>query len=235
MQDVLGSALWDYYNRAEGSAKLWIHNKYGPKEDMPVDTYFRNEEDMPELELAALAACRGTVLDVGAGAGSHTLLLQQKGIDVTAMDISPKAVEVMRQRGVHNAVPHDIFTYTGKQYDTILLLMNGIGLAGNLKNLRVLLTHLQTLLRPGGQLIFDSSDIAYLYDGNLPANKYYGEIEYEYRYKGKSSGWFSWLYIDKQTLAAIAAEEGWKMSVLFEDEYDQYLARIWMDEKDKTD
>jgi len=227
MQDVLGSALWDYYNRAEGSAKLWIHNKYGPKEQMPVDTYYRNEEDMSQLELTATNACRGAVLDVGAGAGSHALLLQQKGVDVTAMDISPKAVEVMQQRGVRNVVLHDVFTYTGKQYDTILLLMNGIGLAGSIDNMRVLLRHLKTLLLPGGQLIFDSSDIAYLYDGNLPAGKYYGEIDYEYRYKGKSSGWFSWLYIDKQTLATIVTEEGWEMEVLFEDEHDQYLARIW--------
>jgi len=229
MQDVLGNALWDYYNQAEGNAKLWIYNKYGPKEEMPVETYFRTEEEMPELELTALNACKGAVLDVGAGVGSHALLLQQKGMNVTAMDISPRAVEVMLQRGVHNVVQHDVFTYSGKQYDTILLLMNGIGLAGSVNNLRVLLRHLKTLLLPGGQLIFDSSDIAYLYDGNLPADKYYGEIEYEYRYKGKSSGWFSWLYIDKQTLATIATEEGWEMSILFEDEYDQYLARILMD------
>lgn len=226
MQDVLGSALWDYYNNAEGNAKLWIYNKYGPKEEMPVDTYFRNEEEMPELELTALNACRGTVLDVGAGAGSHALVLQQKGVDVTAADISPKAVEVMQQRGVRNVIQYDVFTYTGRQYDTILLLMNGIGLAGGVGNLRLLLRHLKTLLAPGGQLIFDSSDIAYLYDGNLPADKYYGEIDYEYRYKGKSSGWFSWLYIDKQTLATVATEEGWEMSVLFEDEYGQYLVRM---------
>jgi len=225
MADVLGEALWDYFH-THPKAKLWIHNKYGPKEDMPVRTYFRDEEEMPALELTAIGACRGTVLDVGAGAGSHALLLQQKGIDVTAMDISPKAAEIMELRGVKQVVYADIYNYTEKQFDTIFLLMNGIGLAGNIAGLRMFLQHAKKLLRPGGQLLLDSSDIAYLYEGSIPAGKYYGEIDYEYRYRGLRSGWFTWLYIDKITLASVAEAEGWHVTLLFEDEFDQYLAQL---------
>src|SRR5579875_3682175 len=130
MSDILGQAVHAYYHQQKPHYKLWIHNRYGPKEEMPVETYFRDEDDMPDLEWLALNECRGTVLDIGAGAGSHALLLQERGFDVTAIEISPLSIEVMRQRGVKNIIEGDVFKYSEQQYDTLLLLMNGIGLAG---------------------------------------------------------------------------------------------------------
>ena len=225
MNDVLGRALHDYYYQSE-QAELWIHNLYGPKELMPVEAYFRDEDDMPDLEWVALNECRGKVLDIGAGAGSHALELQNRGFEVTAMDISPLAVEVMQKRGVKDAIVHDIYTYNNQQYDTLLLLMNGIGLAGTIATLKELLLHLKTMLVNGGQLLFDSSDVAYLYEGKLPETGYHGEIKYQYEYKNQKSEWFNWLYVDEKTLTGIAAETGWDMEVLYEDEYGQYLSRF---------
>lgn len=226
MNDVLGQSISDYYNKRPLS-KLWIHNKYGKKEEMPIATYFRNAAQMPDLELIALQNCAGKVLDIGAGAGSHALELQEKGIDVTALEISSKAAEVMKQRGVDKIVQQDIFTFESDRFDTLLLLMNGIGLTGNITGLKQFLQHSKKLLQPSGQLIFDSSDVAYLYDHNLPEmDHYYGEIVYLYEYKKQKTDWFTWLYIDQKTLAETAAGEGWKTEILFVDEYDQYLARL---------
>jgi SAM-dependent methyltransferase len=226
MNDVLGNALYDYYKKAAPS-KLWIHNKYGPKEEMPVHIYFRKAEDMPALEAMALESCKGKVLDIGAGAGSHALALQQKGADVTALEISPKAAEVMKLRGVITIAEQDIFTFKTGGFDTLLLLMNGIGLTGTVSSLREFLQHAKKLLHPDGQLIFDSSDVAYLYEGKPPEmNNYYGEIMYQYEYKRQKTDWFSWLYIDKRKLAEIAGEEGWETEILYKDEFDQYLARL---------
>ena len=225
MIDALGRAIFDHYHQLPSST-LWIHNQYGPKEEMPIDTFFRDADDMPDLELFALSECTGKVLDIGAGAGSHSVFLQDKGIDVTAIDISPLAVEVMQERGVKKAFEADIYTYHPGKFDTLLLLMNGVGLAGDLDGLKLLLTHLKSLLNPGGQILFDSSDIAYLYDGVLPDDKYYGEIAYLYQYKQLQTDWFKWLYIDEQTLTIIAAETGFKVDVLVEDEYSQYLVRL---------
>jgi len=225
MNDVLGRALYDYYNQNE-QAELWIHNLYGPKELMPVDAYFRDEDDMPDLEWVALNECRGKVLDIGAGAGSHALELQNRGFDVTALDISPLAVEVMQKRGVNDAIVDDIYQYNNQQYDTLLLLMNGIGLAGTIPTLKELLLHLKTMLAQGGQLLFDSSDVAYIYEGKLPETGYHGEIKYQYEYKNQKTEWFNWLYVDEKTLTKIAAETGWDMEVLYEDEYGQYLSRF---------
>jgi len=224
MKDILGQALHDHYYQNSPDT-LWINNQYGPKEEMPVDTYFRQPDEMPELELLALKHCRGKVLDVGAGAGSHALLLQQQGFDITALDISAMAVAVAKARGVTNAIEANIFAYHEQQYDTLLLLMNGIGLAGTLDHLKAFLAHAKTLLKLGGQLIFDSSDIAYLYDDDMPkGDKYYGELWYQYQYKKLHTEWFKWLYIDKQTLTDLATAEGWTVEILHQDEYDQYLA-----------
>ncbi len=224
-KDIFGQALWDHFKTTK-PAKLFINNKYGPKEEMPLDVYFRGEEDMPDLELLALSKCRGRVLDIGAGAGSHALVLQQRGVDVTAMDISGRAVDIMLERGVRQAFEQDIYAYAGEKYDTLLLLMNGIGLTGNIQQLRVFLQHTKKLLKPGGQLLFDSSDIAYLYEGNAPAGNYYGELWYQYAYKGQKTDWFQWLYIDADTLIQVAAEEGWAIEILDEDDMDGYLARL---------
>lgn len=226
VHDVFGQALYDYYKK-KSPGKLWIHNTYGAKEEMPVQVYFRNAEDMPDLELIALQNCSGRVLDIGAGAGSHALLLQEKGADVTALEISPKAAEVMKLRGVSAIVEQDIFKFQTGGFDTLLLLMNGIGVTGNISRLKAFFQLSKTLLNSGGQLIFDSSDVAYLYEGKRPEVKnYYGEILYRYEYKKQKTGWFSWLYIDKNKLTEIAGEEGWETEILFEDEFDQYLARL---------
>jgi SAM-dependent methyltransferase len=223
--DIFGQALWAHFKNSKPS-KLFIHNKYGPKEEMPLDIYFRTEKEMPDLELLALSQCRGRVLDIGAGAGSHSLLLQQQGLEVTAMDISGLAVDIMQERGVNRVVAQDIFTYGDEKYDTLLLLMNGIGLCGNIEQLRVFLQHTKKLLKPGGQLLFDSSDIAYLYEGSLPVDNYYGELWYQYAYKGQRTDWFQWLYIDADMLIQIAADEGWAIEILDEDDMDGYLARL---------
>ena len=193
---------------------------------MPVETYFRDEAEMCEMEIKALELCQGSILDIGAAAGSHALVLQNQKKDVTALDISPNACEVMRRRGAKKILHQDIFKYGEKQFDTLLLLMNGIGICKTIEGLKQGLNHFEKLLRPGGQLIFDSSDIAYLYKGNLPEHPYYGELEYRYAYKRKKTDPFSWLYIDKVTLAEVAEALGWKCEVIMEDENDQYLVRL---------
>ncbi len=226
MVDVLGQAISDFYNK-QPISKLWIHNKYGKREEMPIATYFRDAEQMPNLELIALQNCHGKVLDIGAGAGSHALELQDKGFDVTALEISEKAAQVIRHRGVEKIIQQDIYSFHTGQFDTLLLLMNGIGLTGSISRLRRFLQHAEKILYPSGQLIFDSSDVAYLYDNNIPQiDRYYGEIMYRYEYKKQKTDWFSWLYIDQKTLSKIAWEEGWKVEILFTDEFDQYLAKL---------
>jgi 2-polyprenyl-3-methyl-5-hydroxy-6-metoxy-1,4-benzoquinol methylase len=226
MIDVLGTALHDYYfgNRP---GKLWILNQYGPREEMPIAMYFRHYNDMPLHEQRALKHCEGAVLDIGAGAGSHALWLQQKGHTVTAIDTSAKAIEVMQHRGVKNTLTQNIFDFTNNYFDTLLLLMNGIGLVSTISGLQQFLQHAKQLLHPDGQIVFDSSDVAYIYEGKrLPKQHYYGEVNYRYQYKKQQTDWFTWLYIDKNLLKQTAEAEGYKMKLLTEDAYGQYLVQL---------
>lgn len=223
--DVYGKALLDYYHQANNEILL-LHNSYGEPEEMPLDVFFRQTEDMPDLELQALALCKGKVLDVGAGAGCHSLVLQERGFDVQAIDISKGAVELMQERGLRNVHLQDFFNITQK-FDTLLFMMNGIGLCGSLDGLNKLLDYATQLLNPNGQLLFDSSDIAYLYEGLvLPSNQYFGEISFCYEYQGTKGEWFNWLYIDPLTLAKYSQAKGWKCEIVFRDDQDQYLARL---------
>ena len=224
--DIFGTALQDQFIKGTTDI-LWLHNSYDQPEEMPVDVFFRDQQDMPELELKALELCRGSILDVGAGAGSHALLLQQMKKEVTALDISPKAVGIMKQRGIKKAIEQDIFTLDNIQYDTLLFLMNGIGVTGTITGFKDFLARAKSHLRKNGQLLFDSSDIAYLYQEiELPENKYYGEVAYQYEYQNIKGNWFNWLYIDQKTLSTLAHECGWNCKIIIEDEYDQYLAQL---------
>ena len=224
--DVFGEALKDQYTKPPAET-LWVHNSYDEPEEMPVDIYFRNEREMPDLELRALDLCKGKILDVGAGVGSHALILQARGHNVTAMDISAPAVTIMKQRGLKKAIQGNILTYKGQTYDTLLFMMNGIGLTGSIPGLKSFLQHVKSLINPGGQLIFDSSDLSYLYqEVPFPLNGYYGEVSFRYEYKSVKGSWFKWIYVDQQTLKTIASAAGWHTEVMFEDDQDQYLVRL---------
>ena len=227
-RDVYGEALAEYFDKQELESPLYLHSTYGDIEEMPVEIFYREEEDFPELEFIALSLCDGKVLDVGAGAGAHALYLQEKGFDVSALEISHAACNILQQRGVQNIMNNDFFELKNQKYDTLLFLMNGIGLAENIDGFRKLLAHSKSLLTERGQLLFDSSDISYLYEEYRiqRPSYYFGEIGYQYEFKGIKGEPFKWLYLDQKTLIKIAHEENWVVQILFEDDNDQYLVRM---------
>ena len=204
--DVFGDALLDYQHK-KYTEDILTFSSLEEKDTMPLPYLFRDFKSMPALEQKALQLCSGKVLDIGCGAGSHSLYLQQKGIQVTALDHSKGAIETCHLRGVKNPVYGDFYEFKNQKFDTLLLLMNGIGIVGKLHYLDRFFKHLKTLLNPGGQILLDSSDIIYMFDEDtdggrwLPATtNYYGEVEFTLAYKGQKSAPFSWLYIDKNTL-----------------------------------
>ena len=225
--DPFGLALWDH-GLGQFVPPLLLHSIWGEPDELPVDGYFFDADEISEMECHALSLCRGKVLDIGAAAGRHSLVLQNRGLDVVAMDTSDWCCRLMHRRGVRNIHCADIFDFNEEPvYDTLLLMMNGIGLAGDLKGLRRLLRIMHQLLLPGGQVVFDSSDIAYLYDNfDKPKKRYYGEMDYRYEYRGRLGDWFGWIYIDPQKMAAIARDHGWAFQILYSDAYGSYLARL---------
>ena len=226
IKDLVGEALSSYYFDKK-DYPLIINNKYGEPEEMGMDVFFRDINDLPDIEEYTLQLSRGRVLDIGAGAGSHSLILQEKGMLVTALEKSPKGCEVMKARGIKDVVNDDIFNFKKGNYDTLILLMNGIGLAGTLLGFRKLLGVLRQLINPNGQVIFDTSDISYVYqDMPKPKKKYFGELEYQFQYLNRRGDWFNWLYLDPATLQKITSQEGWYCQILYQDDLDHYLVRL---------
>lgn len=219
------------YHRTGKAGRLQVLSPQLDDDEIPVSWLFRTFEQMPALEQRAVLMSSGRVLDVGAGAGCHSLALQHRGLDVTAIDISPLAVATMRERGVKQVLQHDFFHFHG-QFDTILMLMNGIGIVGTLDKLPAFFRHIDRLLAPHGQVLCDSSDIAYLYedeDGKrfLPDNcSYYGEMQFQMRCDDVTGAPFKWLYIDPHTLGRVAQENGFSATIVEQGDHFDYLASI---------
>lgn len=231
MNDPFGQAIQEYL--AKGKAPdIQVNSNYTENESIPVSYLFRNEKQMPELEKVAFKKCKGRILDVGAAAGCHSLILQKKGFNVTALEKSELSVKAMRKQGIIKVIHADIFEYKEKQFNTILLLMNGAGIGESVEGLKTLLTHLKTLLVDDGQILIDSSDIKYLFeedDGSewvdIANDKYYGEMEYEVSYK-KWKDKFNWLFIDSENLTKVANLAGLSCTIIAKGPHHDYLAQL---------
>ena len=226
--DPLGAAVNDYYNTSQDE-NIVVRSDIAADDSIAVSYLFRNEANMPELEQSALKLCKGKILDIGAAAGCHSLVLQEKGLDVTALEISQLSCSVMQKRGIRKVICNDFFRFKGDNYDTLLMLMNGIGIAGTLTGLDELLKKARSLLTSNGQILFDSSDIEYLYieeDGSKWINlnsEYYGELMYTMHYKSIQGKSFPWLFIDFETLVPIAQKNGFEPQLFAIGDHYDYL------------
>ncbi len=185
----------------------------------------------PSSEQRALELCKGKVLDIGSGAGSHSIWLQENGLDVTGIDISEGAVLLSRKRTLRKVVNEHMLNHT-ETYDTLLLLMNGTGIFEKINKVNTYLQHLKSMLHPGGQILMDGSDIKFMFedeDGGYwvdTMREYYGEVTFSMSYKGHKSELFDWLYLDFDTLKAFAQKNELKCELVLEGDHYDYLARL---------
>jgi SAM-dependent methyltransferase len=230
--EILGRAIKACYGGIKDS-KIIVYSPEFDPDEQAVSHYFRKLNEMPEIEKDALNHCRGKVLDVGSAAGSHCLELQIRGFEVTGLELSSDACNIMKMRGVKNIINADIYETRNLKFDTLLMLMNGIGLVGTINGFSRFLNHAKKILNPGGQILFDSANLVYLFseedtlefDIDLNA-KYYGEMEYVMEFDGMKSESFSWLYIDFDTMCHYAEKAGFKPELISQDQNFQYLARL---------
>ncbi len=217
----LGRALIDYHRGAVHSSFV-VHSDLWDDEPTAVEEYYRPDHiPIPELEIEALSLCRGRVLDLGAGAGRHALELQRRGHDVTAVDVSRDAVAVMRERGVRDARCGDLDTVGGEAFDTILLLMHGIGLVGTLPGLADFLERAHDLLDADGQIVCDSADLTVILPSLLDTDnrfvggplRYPGEVEFRLTYGALDGQPYPWLFVDPRTLEKFAGASGFKCTI----------------------
>ena len=236
MKDLFGKAILDFQTN-NSPEDLITETSISEEDEMSVEYLFRSYEEMPKLEQKALQLAKGKILDVGCGAGSHSLYLQnERNLDVHSIDISQKAVEACKLRGLKNVQVQNILEMDSNnpqnKFDTILLLMNGTGIFGTLKDTTKFLQKLRSLLKANGQILIDSSDIIYMFDNDedggkwIPSSGYYGELTFTIRYKNEKEDQFPWLYMDYKTLQNAAFANGLQSELILEGEHYDYLARL---------
>ena len=232
MKDLFGKAILDFQTNNSPSA-LITETNISEADEMAVEYLFRSYNQMPNLEQKAIQLTKGKTLDVGCGAGSHALYLQEKGFEVMAIDISANAIKACELRGLKNVKVQNILDVENEKFDTILLLMNGTGIFGTLSETSKYLQKLKSLLNPNGQILIDSSDIIYMFDEeedgsfSVPADRYYGELTFTISYKNKTEEPFPWLYLDYNTLQNAAHDNGLQCELILEGAHFDYLAKLF--------
>jgi len=233
MKDLFGTAILDYQTNNSPEAII-TETTISDADAMEVSYLFRSFNEMPKLEQKALQLAKGKILDVGCGAGSHSLYLQEKGLEVTAIDISENAIKACRLRGLTTTRVENVLDLEEKEkFDTIILLMNGTGIFGTLDQTSNYLQKLKRLLSPNGQILMDSSDIIYMFDEEedsskwIPADGYYGELIFTISYKNQKEVPIPWLYLDYTTLQNAAHANGLECEIIVKGEHFDYLARLY--------
>lgn len=234
-KDPMGAAIAEYHRTGRAST-LRVFSSQFDEDEIPVDQLFRTYKEMPPIEQKALTLAQGRILDVGAGSGCHALALQEMGKEVTAIDISELSVEVMAERGVKDSRAVDLYDERmAEKFDTILLLMNGSGIIGNIEGMERFFLRMKQLLASGGCIYMDSSDLKYLFeeeDGSYVidiAGDYYGLVDFQMQYRQVKGESFDWLYIDFDTLSYYAKQYGFSAQIVCEGEHYDYLAKLWVD------
>lgn len=239
MLDLFGKAILDFQTN-NSPEDIITETNISEADAMDVAYLFRSYKEMPKLEKKALQLSKGKVLDVGCGAGSHSLYLQNdKYLEVTSIDISENAIQACQLRGLKNAKVQNVLDLEidsdshQNKFDTILLLMNGTGIFGTLAETSNYLLKLKSLLAPNGQILIDSSDIIYMFDEDedgskwIPGDGYYGELTFTISYKNQTEEPFPWLYLDYNTLQNAAFANGLQSELIEEGKHFDYLARLF--------
>ena len=228
--DIFGKALKTYFLDPENQ-NITTWTNLTDEDDVPLSYFFRDFEKMPSIEKKALELARGKILDVGCGTGSHSLYLQNLcNHNVTSLDVSEGAIYVAEKRGVKKTKHISIWDFEETGFDTILLLMNGMGIGKTIAELPKLLKHLKKLIAAEGKILVDSSDLIYLFEKEDIAlwkedKTYYGEVDFGIRFQGKSEE-FPWLYIDPKTLEEVSKSCGFQFIIIEQGENFDFLAQL---------
>jgi SAM-dependent methyltransferase len=232
MKDLFGKAILDFQTNTSPENMI-TSTSISDEDEMEVAYLFRSFAEMPTLEQKALQLTKGRTLEVGCGAGSHGLYLQnERNIDVHSIDISKNAIQACSLRGLKNTQVIDVLNIENEKYDTILLLMNGTGIFETLERTSIYLQKLKSLLNPNGQILIDSSDIIYMFDEDedggkwIPSETYYGELTFTLQYKNETEAPFPWLYMDYNTLQNAAIANGLQCQLVLEGDHFDYLAQL---------
>ncbi|MCU0429124.1 MAG: class I SAM-dependent methyltransferase [Cytophagaceae bacterium] len=228
-EDPIGIAVSEYW-RKPSSASIQVLSDLCEEDEIPVSYLFRSYDQMPYKEQLALSWTGQRISDIGAGTGAHSLYLEQAGKSCLSLDTSGGCCALMKERGLKEVIHADFFSYIPSQpVDTLLFLMNGLGLAGTLEGLGNWFRQAHRWLVPGGSIVGESTDIVYMFeeeDGSVLLDlngRYYGEVQYQMRYKKTQGPWFPWLYLSHELLALEVEKYGFRLEKIWHGDQHDYV------------
>ncbi|MCW3980178.1 MAG: class I SAM-dependent methyltransferase [Candidatus Bathyarchaeota archaeon] len=236
MEDAFGQEMWACYKGEEASEIVERDDGYFDASPNGPKTYFSKYEDWQLFERKAMEFVRGRVLDVGCGAGRHSLYLQEKGLNVVGIDNSPLAVEVCRLRGLRKAIVMSIedVNFKPDSFDTIIMMGNNFGLFGSFKKARSLLKRFHKMTSKNGLIIASTRD-AYGTDNpdhleyhrlNKKRGRMGGQLKVRIRFRKYVSKWFDYLIVSKKELGDILEGTGWKIREFIDSAGSEYIAVV---------
>ena len=231
-QDAFGHQVYDRYQGREAFDIIERDDGYIDVADS--SAYFSDYKAWSPRQKRAMRYVKGRVLDIGCGAGRHSIHLQEKGFDVLGIDVSPLAIEVCRKRGLRNAkvMPVTKIQKEDGPFDTILMFGNNFGLFGNLKRAGWLLKKFHNLTTQTGRIIAESNDpyqtvkpfhLEY-HQLNREKGRMAGQIRIRVRYAKYITPWFDYLFLSKAEMEEILLGTGWKVRRFIDSEGAAYIA-----------
>jgi len=238
-QDAQGHIFYDYF-KGKGAYEIVERDDGYFDVGNPV-LYFAQYSDWPEIEKKAMKHVKGRVLDIGCGAGRHSLYLQEQGFDVVGIDNSPLAIETSQLRGLRDtrSLPIKGISPEMGMFDTILMLGNNFGLFGSFDGGRRLLRKLKGITSAGARIVVETPDP---HNTVIPEHLEYhkfnerrgrlpGQVRIRVRYKRYATPWFDYLFVSKEEMLGMLKGTGWKAEEFIDGEGPVYIAVIV---KDKT-
>ncbi len=221
--DLFAEALWKLHETGRATLHIERADRFRDTEDL--DWYLTNYAGFPNYEKQALKYARGRVLDIGCGAGRHALVLQRRGLRVTAVDRSPRMIALARTRGVKNARVVDAcgkLPFRASEFDTVVLFGNNLAICGTPAKFRRMLRELHRVTSKQARILgttrmpntTDPIHRRYLTQ-NVKRGRAVGQIRLRLAMDDRRGPWFDLLLLSPTDLVQLAAKEGWELAQVF--------------------
>ena len=232
MEDAFGEALLAHL-KGEPSVHQTERDD-GYINEVDATMYFLGYDEWPVYEREAMLEAKGGVLDLGLGAGRHSLWVQERGHDVVGIDVSPLAVEVSRMRGVSDCRVMDMrsLNFPTGYFDTVLMMGANLGIAGDIPVIQRVLEGIDRVTASDAIIIGSTRDplgtdkpehLAY-HEMNRERGKPPGFVKLRINFRGRSSDWFDFLMMGEELLAEVLEPTNWEISKVYRSGNGDYFA-----------
>ena len=225
-QDAFGHAVWDQYHGTNAFEIIERSDGHFAISSGPSAYLAEPDFWVPHEREALERHAHGRVLDIGCNAGRHALYLQEKGLDVLGVDVSPLSIAIAKERGLRKAEVLSIDEVSAGlgTFDTILMLGNNFGLFANAGKARRLLRRFKKLTSSGAMLIVESLNVYNTEDpdhlsylaANRERGRVSGQIRIRARYKRFVTPWFDYLMVSPAEMETLLEDTGWRVAKRYE-------------------